>query len=142
MKKIKEIQGKRELEEEEKLPIYDKNNMLPPRDQPAIYDELPYDEPSPEKYQAQQTASCMIGGDMEDDLKYGEYDEERMRREFREALNNWRGFEAIDEQAEYPNEEEGCGVDTNTAPIMKVADVQIGTDMKYKPPMMTTTIQH
>lgn len=46
MKKIKEVQKKRQLEEEEKQPIYDKNNMLPPRQEQPDYEELPYNEPA------------------------------------------------------------------------------------------------
>mmetsp|Transcript_37274 Transcript_37274/g.42807 ORF Transcript_37274/g.42807 Transcript_37274/m.42807 type:complete len:142 (+) Transcript_37274:418-843(+) len=79
------------------------------------------------------------------DLLSGNYDEEKMRQEFRAALSNWRGetsepqfqkLDKIDEYDEYPNEDEGCGVGTC------VADAQIGTDSKLKPKMVTTTVQH
>lgn len=41
------------------------------------------------------------------DLVDGQYDEAKMREEFRNALSNWRGDSTIDEKEEYPNEDEG-----------------------------------
>lgn len=54
LKKIKELKSKRVVEEEEKKPIYDKRNMLPPRAQQADYEALPYDEPAPAKSAAKK----------------------------------------------------------------------------------------
>jgi SAM domain (Sterile alpha motif) len=150
LKKIKEIKSKREVEEEEKKPIYDVNNMLPPRVEQAEqvqYEVLPYDEPSPEKPVAKKKVTICtptsVGDDnLISDLLSGEYDEEKMRLEFRAALSNWRGdsisqpLEEVKEVEEFPNEDEGCGVGTS------VADAQIGTDTKQKSLMVTTNVQH
>lgn len=65
-----------------------------------------------------------------------------MRREFRAALGNWRGDSVIDERDEFPNEDEGCGVITNTSQSVSFNNAQIGTDDKNKPQMVTTTVQH
>ena len=44
LKKVKELRSKRKVEEEEKQPIYDQNNMLPTREPTQIeYEELPYE---------------------------------------------------------------------------------------------------
>lgn len=140
LKKIKEIEQKREVEEEEKQPIYEPDNVLPPRTEQPLYEELPYTEPSPEK---QTTNSWAIGDDSTTDFRMGEYDEEKMRKEFRAALSLWRGEEVIDEKDEYPNEQEWEGIVSQSVPAPKVTtDVQIGTDNKNSPQMVTTNIQH
>ena len=153
LKKIKEIKYKREVEEEEKKPIYDSSNMLPPRDvqaEQADYEILPYDEPSPERPAPKKkvticTPAAVGGDDLISDLLSGDYDEEKMRQEFRAALGNWRDeidtiikqpLEEVKEVDEYPNEDEGWGVG------FSVSDAQIGTDSKFKPVMITTTVQH
>lgn len=153
LKKIKEIKSMREVQEEEKKPIYDVNNMLPPRvaqAEQAEYEVLPYDEPSPEKPAPKKkvticTPTAVGEDDLISDLLSGEYDEEKMRQEFRAALSNWRDnvdsiikqpLEEVKEVEEFPNEDEGCGVGTS------VADAQIGTDTRFKSLMVTTNVQH
>jgi len=117
--------------------------MLPPRCEQQEYEEMPYQEPLCQPQPTQEISSWGIGNNEITDLKQGNYDEEKMRNEFRDALKSWRGQEVIDEREEYPNEEEGWGVVTSQAiPRMPVADMQIGTDDRLKPQMVTTTIQH
>ena len=49
LKKIKQVRSKKEDEEEAKHPIYEQNNVLPPRvEQQAEYDTMPYEAPEVE----------------------------------------------------------------------------------------------
>mmetsp|Transcript_4023 Transcript_4023/g.3800 ORF Transcript_4023/g.3800 Transcript_4023/m.3800 type:complete len:171 (+) Transcript_4023:177-689(+) len=56
LKKIKQVKDKRILEEEEKQPIYEDNNILPPRQEPPDYEAMPYDEPKVPEQPVQATS--------------------------------------------------------------------------------------
>jgi hypothetical protein len=133
------MKSKNNAEEESKMPIYDANNMLPPRgEQQQDYEVMPYDEPQV-KHVTEQMNSWAIGDEQHVDLNQGTYDEEKMRQEFREALGNWRGDNELKQQV--PNDGEGWGVSASSQPPTKT-NIQIGTDDRLKAPMVTTTVQH